>query len=268
MSSFAKGTVRIDVRKDTASNWASANPILKAGEFGYETDTGILKIGDGSSGWDQLPGIAWEGGSMNIQNFRSDGDITFKVNDGGVATEVMRLDGDVSALKMASGKQIQYGAAEEYISGDGSDLTIASGGHLDLTVTGHIDMNTSAVGFTQEEPTFDATDTIITFSTKGNKQKLTLTDNCADIHFKFPALSGNFVCVLLQDGTGGRTVSNWKTADSEGNAGNNGGDTAGAVRWLGGVTPANTETANRADIASFYWDADNEIAYGTYSKGF
>ena len=148
------------------------------------------------------------------------------------------------------------------------DTTVGATAHLKLDVDGHIDMNTSAVGFTQEEPTFDATDTIITFSTKGNKQKLTLTDNCADIHFKFPALSGNFVCVLLQDGTGGRTVSNWKTADSEGNAGNNGGDTAGAVRWLGGATPANTETANKADIASFYWDADNEIAYGTYTYNF
>ena len=121
------------------------------------------------------------------------------------------------------------------------------------------------IGFTQDEPTFDATDTIVLFSTKGNKAKVTLTDNCTDIHFKFPAVSGNFICVLLQDGTGGRTISNWKTQDSAGNAG---AGNSGLVLWAGGSAPSNTETADKADIASFYWDADNEIAYGTYSYNF
>ena len=54
MSSLSKGTVRVDVRKDTSSNWTSANPTLKSGEFGYETDTGKLKIGDGSTAWTSL----------------------------------------------------------------------------------------------------------------------------------------------------------------------------------------------------------------------
>ena len=121
------------------------------------------------------------------------------------------------------------------------------------------------IGFTQNEPTFDATDTIITFSTTGNKQKLTLTNNCTDIHFKFPATSGNFICVLLQDATGGRTITNWKTKDSAGNAG---AGNSGLVLWASGTAPSNTETANKADIASFYWDADNEIAYGTYTYNF
>ena len=52
-SSLTKGTVRVQVRKDTASNLASANPTLAAGEFGFETD-GTLKIGDGSTAWTAL----------------------------------------------------------------------------------------------------------------------------------------------------------------------------------------------------------------------
>ena len=117
---------------------------------------------------------------------------------------------------------------------------------------------------TQIEPTYDATDTEVDFRA-GNKQKLTLTNNVTDIHFQFPHVSGNFICVLLQDGTGGRTISNWKTKDADGNAG---AGNSGLVLWAGGTAPSNTETADKSDIASFYWDADNEIAYGTYTYNF
>jgi len=46
--------MRIQVRRDTAANWTSEDPILTAGEFGYETDTGKFKIGDGSTAWSSL----------------------------------------------------------------------------------------------------------------------------------------------------------------------------------------------------------------------
>ena len=45
---------RIQIRRDTAANWASANPVLAVGEQGYETDTGKMKIGNGSSTWNTL----------------------------------------------------------------------------------------------------------------------------------------------------------------------------------------------------------------------
>jgi hypothetical protein len=145
-------------------------------------------------------------------------------------------------------------------------------GHLTLDPDGDLLLQPAThtyselpIGFTQDEPTFNATDTIVLFSTKGNKAKVTLTNNCTDIHFKFPAVSGNFICVLLQDGSGGRTITNWKTQDSAGNAG---AGNSGLVLWAGGGRPSNTETADKADIASFYWDADNEIAYGTYTYNF
>jgi len=45
---------RVQLRRDTAANWTSADPTLESGEFGYETDTGLLKIGDGSTAWTSL----------------------------------------------------------------------------------------------------------------------------------------------------------------------------------------------------------------------
>jgi hypothetical protein len=44
----------IQIRRDTASNWTSANPTLAQGEMGYETDTDKVKIGDGSTAWTSL----------------------------------------------------------------------------------------------------------------------------------------------------------------------------------------------------------------------
>ena len=45
---------RIQIRRDTAANWSSANPTLAQGEPGYEIDTRKLKVGDGSSDWNTL----------------------------------------------------------------------------------------------------------------------------------------------------------------------------------------------------------------------
>ena len=41
----------IQIRRDTASNWTSANPTLANGELGIETDTSKIKVGDGSTAW-------------------------------------------------------------------------------------------------------------------------------------------------------------------------------------------------------------------------
>lgn len=44
----------IKLRRDTAANWTSTNPTLADGEQGLETDTGRVKIGNGSTAWTSL----------------------------------------------------------------------------------------------------------------------------------------------------------------------------------------------------------------------
>ena len=44
----------IQIRRDTAALWTNSNPTLASGEFGYETDTTKIKIGDGSTAWTSL----------------------------------------------------------------------------------------------------------------------------------------------------------------------------------------------------------------------
>lgn len=45
---------KIKHRLDTAANWTSANPVLLAGELGIESDTKKMKIGDGTTAWNNL----------------------------------------------------------------------------------------------------------------------------------------------------------------------------------------------------------------------
>jgi hypothetical protein len=45
---------KIQLRRGTAAQWTSANPVLAQGEQALETDTGRRKVGDGSTAWASL----------------------------------------------------------------------------------------------------------------------------------------------------------------------------------------------------------------------
>ena len=47
-------TATIKHRQAAAATWESKNPVLAAGEFGYDTTNKITKIGDGSTHWNDL----------------------------------------------------------------------------------------------------------------------------------------------------------------------------------------------------------------------
>ena len=48
---------RMQQRRGTSATWASLDPVLLAGEFGLETDTGVVKIGDGVKRWSELEAL-------------------------------------------------------------------------------------------------------------------------------------------------------------------------------------------------------------------
>jgi trimeric autotransporter adhesin len=45
---------KIQFRRSIATDWVAVNPILSAGEVGYETDSRKFKIGDGTTAWNSL----------------------------------------------------------------------------------------------------------------------------------------------------------------------------------------------------------------------
>lgn len=46
---------QMQIRRGTAAQWTTANPVLADGEWGLETDTGKVKVGLASTAWNSLP---------------------------------------------------------------------------------------------------------------------------------------------------------------------------------------------------------------------
>jgi hypothetical protein len=55
----------IQLKRDTAANWASVNPVMASGQPGYDTTNKLLKIGDGVTAWSSLTGIGAGTGSVS-----------------------------------------------------------------------------------------------------------------------------------------------------------------------------------------------------------
>ena len=70
----------IQIRRDTRDNWLAKNAVLKNGELGYETDTGILKVGDGTSGWNTIVRFANQN-DISMLNERIDDVLTVSSNN-------------------------------------------------------------------------------------------------------------------------------------------------------------------------------------------
>lgn len=68
---------RFRVRRRLAANWAALNEILLSSEIGHESDTGLIKIGDGVTPWNSLDYFA--GRVNDLQDVSapspSDGDV-------------------------------------------------------------------------------------------------------------------------------------------------------------------------------------------------
>ena len=54
---MATNTVKVtlQIRQDEHDDWLTRNPVLAAGEYGLESDTLLIKIGDGIRDWAHLP---------------------------------------------------------------------------------------------------------------------------------------------------------------------------------------------------------------------
>ena len=144
---------------------------------------------------------------------------------------------------------------------------IASVGNtgLEIQASSHVEFNNCGVGFDLITPTYNASDTDVSFIT-GNKQFVTFgSGNITDLNLIFPETSGNFVLLLKQDGTGSRTVTNYKAWDL---VNSDAADGSATVKFAGGSNPTLTTDANHVDIISIFWDADNQIAYGVASLDF
>jgi hypothetical protein len=87
----------IQIRRDTASNWTSANPTLAQGELGIETDTLKVKAGTGSGNWASLSYLI-DTGDYITSTFSGNVAIT-----GSLAGDNIKLDGNTVSSTNTNG---------------------------------------------------------------------------------------------------------------------------------------------------------------------
>ena len=175
------------------------------------------------------------------------------------------IDGKVITMTGSTGDTFTATVATDGVTTLATTDAGGTAAHLNIEADGHVEFDGCAVGFELETPTYNASDTDVSFVT-GNKQFVTFgAGNIADLNLIFPETSGNFVLLLKQDGTGSRTVTNYKAWDL---VNSDAADGSATVKFAGGSNPTLTTDANHVDIISFFWDADNQIAYGVASLDF
>ena len=202
---------KIQLRRDTASDWTSTNPTLAAGEFGWESDTNKFKIGDGATAWTSLA-------------YASDGDtagITF-VGDDSTGTlvsqnETFKIAGATGISTAVSGDTIT-------ITGTAQDFTYAAlTGTPTIPSLGDISITNSTIASSGD--TIDLDD-IVRFNV-GYKEDINALTSSASIsvdattapvhtvtlaHAATFAISNmvagqSIMIIITQDGTGSRTGS-------------------------------------------------------------
>ena len=228
-----------------------------------------IQIKDADDNGDLLTIEAGDAGASKISTTDDDG-----------TTGHLTLEPDGSLVLDPVSQKIIINATDYLYFDGGSDtyITESSADALRLVVGGdtvmqlaekgddgnEVSFGSSCVGFTQLEPTYDATNTVVDFR-HSNKQNLTFgSGSIANVRLYFPLVSCNFQLLVKQDGTCSRTITNYKVYEFDESSAD---ASAGGV-WAGGSAPTLTTDANHVDILSFYWDATNEIAYGVATLDF
>lgn len=97
---MAELKTRLVLRNDTTENWTRVNPVLKLGEIGIDTTLNQIKIGDGSTDWNDLPFSSNNEIDATMVEFTSDITATYEFGK-------YKPSGSGSVTIPATGKTIQ-----------------------------------------------------------------------------------------------------------------------------------------------------------------
>jgi hypothetical protein len=158
--------VRLQLRADTAANWTSINPILLANELGRETDTGKIKIGNGTSTWTSLAYQAWATLPVAVnaggtgQTSYTNGQLLIGNTTGNTLTK--------ATLTAGSGVAITNGTGSITVAVDSTVVTTAQTGTVTSTMIAdgtivNADINASAaIAGTKISPDFGSQNVVTT----------------------------------------------------------------------------------------------------------
>ena len=176
-------TVRLQLRRGTASQWTSSNPILAAGEMGVETDTRKVKIGDGTTSWTSLDYVAAD--SPEISEIAQDaindalvaGTGITKSYDDNANTITVSVDTSVIATKAELAEVSQDSVNDAIVAGVGLDKVYDDNAN---TITLDIDSTVATLTGTQTLTNKTLTSPVINGATVGG-DLIPTTDNAHDL---------------------------------------------------------------------------------------
>jgi len=158
-----------------------------------------------------------------------------KLHDTDPATGDIEVGQIVTVVYDGTNFQMQSQIAKGKLDNIKGDTTPELGGELDC--------GAHSVGFTQQLTTGDGTTTIDW--KLGNKFKFTFGAQNETFTFTAPSNSCNLLLLMVQDATGGRTVT-WP----------------GTVKWVDSIEPSWGTGADAINIATFYYDGTSYYGAG------
>ena len=192
---------RIQVRRGTGAAWTTSNPTLDIGEFGYNTTTAQLKIGDGTTLWNDLDYIVND--ASLTTGLGSYIELTEKDAANGVAT----LNANQNVYIPGTGLVIQGATTNNFeltvtatdptadrtiTLPDATGTVVLADGSGNVTISGNLTV--SGTTTTIDSSTINITNSFVFEGTANNHETtLTITDPTADRTITLPNVSGTVV---------------------------------------------------------------------------